>query len=119
MNWSILKTKFSIRVFLMTTFSCMVNMVSGNILIASIKHLIIASKVGAVCALGFGLTSLMTNKLLNNKFYLAGYVFLATAVIDYFTHPTHFGGPYTEAITTGLVAAFISIMVSYIMDKKK
>ena len=83
MNWSITKTKFSIRVYLMVTFSCMVNMVSGHIAVMSMKHFIIASKVGLVCAVGFALTSLITNKLLQNKFYLAGYVFLATGIIDF------------------------------------
>jgi len=39
-------------------------------------------------------------------------------VIDYFTHPTHFGNHYTEAVTTGLGAALISILVSFILDKK-
>ena len=118
MNWSITKTKFSIRVYLMVTFSCMVNMVSGHIAIMSMKHFIIASKVGLVCAVGFALTSLITNKLLQNKFYLAGYVFLATGIIDFFTHASHFGNEYTEAIVTGLVAAIISIIVSFIIEKK-
>lgn len=118
MNWSITKTKFSIRVYLMVTFSCMVNMVSGHIAVMSMKHFIIASKVGLVCAVGFALTSLITNKLLQNKFYLAGYVFLATGIIDFFTHASHFGNEYTEAIVTGLVAAIISIIVSFIIEKK-
>ena len=102
----------------MTTFSCMINMVSGHILIMSMKHFIIASKVGLVCAGGFGLVSLATSKLVQNKYFLAGYVFTATTIIDYFTHPSHFGNEYTEAIVTGLTAALISIIVSYILDKK-
>ena len=118
MNWSILKTKFFLRVYLMVTFSCMVNMVSGKILLISMKHFIIASKVGLVCAGGFALVTLLTSKLMQNKYFLAGYVFLATGVIDYFTHPTHFGAHYTEAVTTGLGAALISILVSFILDKK-
>ena len=118
MNWSIAKTKFSIRVYLMTTFSCMVNTVSGHIVLMSLKHFIIASKVGLVCAAGFGLTSLATSKLMQNKYFLAGYVFLATSIIDYFTHPSHFGNEYTEAIVTGLSAAIISIIVSFVIEKK-
>ena len=102
----------------MTTFSCMVNMVSGHILLMSLKHFIIASKVGIVCAAGFGITSLFTSKLIQNKFFLAGYVFTATAIIDYFTHPSHFGNEYTEAIVTGLTAAIISLIVSVLMEKK-
>ena len=119
MNWSILKTKFFLRVYLMVTFSCMVNMVSGKILLISMKHFIIASKVGLVCAGGFALVTLLTSKLMQNKYFLAGYVFLATGVIDYFTHPTHFGNHYTEAVTTGLGAALISIIVSFVLDKNK
>ena len=118
MNWSILKTKFSLRVYLMTTFSCMVNMVSGRINLMSLKHFIIASKVGLVCAGGFILITLATVKLMHNKYFLAGYVFTATAIIDYFTHPTHFGNHYTEAVATGLTASLISIIVSFVLDKK-
>ena len=103
----------------MTTFSCMVNMVSGKILLMSMKHFIIASKVGLVCSGGFILVSLITSKLVKNKYFLAGYVFLATALIDYFTHYSHFGNQYTEAISTGLVASLISIIVSFILCKKK
>ncbi len=118
MNWSNRKTKFSARVYVMTTLSCMFNMVMGNMLLISTKHFIIASKVGLVCAGGFALVSLTTSKLIQSKYFLATYVFAATAVVDFFTHKSHFGNDYAEAFATGLCAALLSLIGSFILDRK-
>ena len=117
MNGSFLKAKFALRVYLMTTLSCLLNMVAGNLLLISLQHLWLASRVGLVCSGGFALFSLRTLKLVKNKYYLAVYVFVATTVVDFMTHESHFGGAYSEALSTGLCAALLSLIGSFILDR--
>lgn len=118
MGGSLPRTKFSLRVFVMTTLSCTMNMVTGNMLLISPQHLVIASKVGLVCAGGFILVSLTTNSLMRSKYFLAGYVFAATTVVDFFSHASHFGNDYAEALSTGLCAALLSLLGSFILDRQ-
>ena len=82
MGESLLMTKFSLRIFAMMTLSCMMNMVTGNMLLISPQHLVLASKVGLTCVGGFILVSLTTNRSMRSKYFLTGYVFAVTTVLD-------------------------------------
>ena len=92
------KTKFSIRVFSQTFLSCMFFMVQGKFLLITLGHVAVAAQVGAIC--------------------LAGFVFIATFIADYISHPTHFGEHYTEALFTAAGAALISLFISFTIFEK-
>ena len=112
------KTKFSIRVFFQTFLSCMFFMVQGKFLLITLGHIAVAAQVGAICTAAFILINRFSLKLLESKWYLAGFVFAATFIADYLSHPTHFGEHYTEALYTAAGAALISLFFSYTIFEK-
>jgi len=112
------KTKFSIRVFSQTFLSCMFFMVQGKFLLITLGHVAVAAQVGAICTAAFILINRFSLVLLENKWYLAGFVFTATFIADYISHPTHFGEHYTEALYTAAGAALISLFISFTIFEK-
>ena len=50
-------------------------------------------------------------------FAMAGAIGFFTAVADMMTHPTHFGGPSTEAIVTGVGAGLLCLTMSKVWSK--
>jgi len=112
------KTKFSIRVFSQTFLSCMFFMVQGKFMLITLGHVAVAAQVGAICTAAFVLINRFSLALLENKWYLAGFVFTATFFADYISHPTHFGEHYTEALYTAAGAALISLFISFTIFEK-
>ena len=74
--------------------------------------------MGAICSLIFILIYKYSINFLRNKWYLATTVFVITTIVDYFSHSSHFGEHYTEAVVTGLGAAAISLFISFFLIKK-
>jgi hypothetical protein len=48
---------------------------------------------------------------------MAGIIGFFTAVADMMTHPTHFGGPSTEAIVTGIGAGLLCLTMCKVWSK--
>lgn len=94
-------------------------MVQGSLPDLTLGHWQVALTTGAgagILAVVFSIKPL--DKWLGNKWYTALAAFVATFCADIWNHPTHFGGPLTEALYTGLCAAIISLLVSIVNDKK-
>ena len=107
------------RNILQATIACLTMMVQGRMLDLTIGHWQIALTTGfgaGVLAVLFSFKPL--DKYLGNKWYLAASAFVATFCADIWVHPTHFGHPLQEALSTALGAAVISILMSYAGLKK-
>lgn len=101
------------------TPSCLMMMVQGNVMSLTFSHWLKALQVGVLTGAMAVLVSLSGRKeLQENKFVIAGLTGFLTAVADFMTHPTHFGGPTTEAITTGIAAGLLCLALSTIGKKQ-
>jgi hypothetical protein len=102
------------------TPACLLLMVQGNVLALTLPHWIKAFQTGvltgacAVCISFFG-----RKELQENKFVVAGLTGFLTAVSDFFMHPSHFGGPSTEAIVTGIGAGLLCLALSKIGQSER
>ena len=95
------------------TAACLLTMVQGNLLVLGISHWIIASQTGIVAGL-IASTALLLAK--TDKRWLVSLVLgLVTAVVDFYIHPGMFGSVATEAILTGIAAAFLSYSIGTIV----
>jgi len=94
--------------------ACLVTMVQGNVLALGLSHWIIASQTGLVA--GTAAAAAITLAKTENRWILAGVLGVSTAVVDYFVHPGMIGdAAATEAIITGLGAAFLSYVAGSVV----
>jgi len=101
-----------------STTSCMVLMTQGNLTAITLGHWAKALQVGVIASIATVALVIYGNKnLSDNKFAMAGAIGFFTAVADMMTHPTHFGGPSTEAIVTGIGAGLLCLAMSKIWSK--
>ena len=113
------RIKILARNIIQATIACLTMMVQGQMLNLTIGHWQVALTTG----LGAGILAVLFSfkpfdKYLGNKWYLAASAFVATFCADIWVHPTHFGHPLQEALSTALGAAVISILMSYAGLKK-
>ena len=101
-----------------STTSCIVMMTQGNLIAITLGHWEKALQVGVIASIATVALIIYGNKnLSDNKFAMAGAIGFFTAVADMMTHPTHFGGPYTEAIVTGVGAGLLCLTMSKVLSK--
>ena len=95
--------------------SCLLTMVQGDIAALTLKHGLVAAKTGSIMATSYFVAVLFTKKqTVYLDILLTG---VLTALADYAIHPTHFGGPFTEAVVTGIGASFLALMLHLITRK--
>jgi hypothetical protein len=114
------KEKFEIfiRRLSESTPACLMMMVQGNVLALTATHWAKAIQTGAITGTLAVAVSLLGRKdLQENKFVIAGLTGFLTAIADFMTHPTHFGGESTEAIVTGIGAGLLCLALSNIGKK--
>ena len=117
------KEKFNIftgRV-VQATPACLMAMVQGNVTAITSGHWIKALETGASTGLLVIAASLAfkEKEIYENKYVISALTSIATMIADYAMHPSHFGGPSTEAIVTGLAAGVLCfIMAKTNLDKK-
>lgn len=101
--------------FAKVTPACLMMMVQGNLTALALAHWLVAMKTGAITGLILVLFSFWnkTKEITSNNYSMAGLVAFATMIVDFSMHPTHFGGEYTEAITTGVGAGLLWLVVSF------
>jgi hypothetical protein len=94
--------------------ACLITMVQGNFLSLTLAHWLIASQTGIIA--GAIATSTIVAAKLRKQWLISLTLGLTTAGIDYFVHPANFGmNVYTEAMITGVGAALLSYVVSFIL----
>ena len=89
--------------------ACLLVMVQGDAAALTLKHALIATKTGLIMALSYCIACLFFRRqTIYLDVLLTGSL---TAVADLIAHPTHFGGPATEAIVTGMGAGFLAFLM--------
>jgi hypothetical protein len=112
------KLEIFIRRVSEATPACLMMMVQGNVLALTFTHWVKALQTGAITgALAVAISFTGRKELQDNKFVVAGLTGFLTAIADFATHPTHFGGPSTEAIATGIGAGLLCLALSNIGKK--
>ena len=112
-----MKEKFHIlwRRIVEATSSCLIMMTQGNVLAITIGHWLTALKTGFLTGIMAVAVAIFGNqKMQDNKFVIAGVTGFLTAIADLVVHPSHFGGPNTEAIVTGIGAGLLCLALSQI-----
>lgn len=94
--------------------ACLLAMTRGDISAIGPEHWLVALTTGSVTgAIGVFISMTPLRVHYGNKWFFALVVFVGTFVADWLAHPSHFGGPFTEALVTATVAAVICLALSY------
>jgi hypothetical protein len=97
-----------------STAACLLAMTRGDISAIGLDHWLVALTTGGITGgLGVVVTLTPLKRHYGNKWFFAAVVFIGTFVADWLTHPSHFGGPLTEALVTGAAASIISLTLSH------
>jgi len=89
----------------------------GNVMSAT--HWALALQTGLVTgALALIVSFTPAGRLYRHRWGNALLVGLLTAFADAWSHPNHFGFRHAEALLTGLVAAVIALVVSYLFEDR-
>jgi hypothetical protein len=93
---------------------CVVLMVQGHILDATLAHFAIAAKTGLLATVPLvGVTMTHYARHMTNRWVSSGLIGIFGVAADAFIHGSHYPGAYTEAVLTGLGAFVLSVVVSY------
>ncbi|MCF7967876.1 MAG: hypothetical protein K9K68_01770 [Methylococcaceae bacterium] len=95
------------------TSACLVVMTKGNLHTLTLDHWKTALYTGAIAgflALLFAFERWL--HLQQNRWFFAIVAFFGTFIGDFLAHPSHFGGPWGEPLTTAAGAAVLSLMLS-------
>lgn len=94
--------------------ACLLAMTRGDISAIGPEHWLVALTTGSVTgAVGVFISMTPLRVHYGNKWFFALVVFVGTFVADWLAHPSHFGGPFTEALVTATAAAVICLALSY------
>jgi len=92
---------------------CLVLMVQGQLMDATLSHLLIATKTGLIAmSPALGLTFTRHARHLANKWAAAMFFGLCTFCADGAIHASHYPGEYSEAVLTGIGAFALSLAVA-------
>ena len=95
--------------------ACLLAMVQGNIFALTAAHWVIASRTGLIS--GTVATAALAAAGHRNRRVVALVLAAATVLVDYFSHPSHFGGRVGEAIVTGVVAGALASLVGRLKNR--
>ena len=89
----------------------------GNAL--SLEHWTIALRTGlATAVLAVLLTFTPAARLYANRFGSALIMGLLTMLGDVYSHPNHYGPPFTEAFVTGVTSGLLALAGSYLLEDR-
>jgi len=92
---------------------CLVLMVQGQLMDATVSHLLIATKTGVLAmSPALGLTFTRYARHFANKWAAAMFFGVCTFFADSAIHASHYPGEYSEAVLTGIGACALSIAVA-------
>ena len=97
--------------------SCLLVMVQGDVAALTLKHAQIAAKTGVLTALA----CLVGGLLVRRRTLYIDILFtgIFTTIFDFSVHPTHFGGPWDEAIITGLGASLLTLGFHFVVSRRR
>lgn len=98
-------------------FACMFWMVQGDFRLITAKHWITGFETALT---GASVLSLLAVSRLGFLFKGKARSFFVSSIvvslIDRFIHPSHFGGPYAEALVTGVSAAGTNMFIDFLFE---
>jgi hypothetical protein len=103
--------------FFEATPACLLVMVQGNILMATITHIQNAIETGLITGAGVFILSMLEHRWFRNKYVVAGITGGMCSIADFISHSHHFGWISKEAIITGAFTALISLALNFIGKK--
>ncbi len=93
---------------------CVVLMVQGHLLDATLAHFAIAAKTGLLATFPLvGVTLTRYARHMTNRWVSSALIGLFGVAADVVSHGSHYPGAFTEAALTGLGAFVLSVVVSY------
>ena len=93
---------------------CLVLMVQGNVIAATLGHLLIASKTGVLAVVPVLVVTLTKHsRHLANRWTSSAILAICAFVADALIHESHYPGEYTEAAMTAVGAFLLSVAISY------
>lgn len=101
--------------------ACLLMMVQGNVLAITGTHFVKALTTSSTTAFAMIVLSFIpSNKeYYRDKYLIAGVTAFVTMCVDFFVHPSHFGGLTGEAISTGLAAGVLCLIMSKFWKTEK
>ncbi len=92
---------------------CLVLMVQGHLMDATLAHLLIATKTGMLAVFpALGLTFTRYARQFANKWAASIFIGVCTFLADGAIHASHYPGEYTEAALTGVGAFALSLAIA-------
>ena len=95
--------------------ACMITMVQGNLLAITFGHWLIASRTGLISGTIATVAVFVAGS--NRRWLIALLLGVTTFTVDYFGHPSHFGGAVSEAVVTALAASALSLLVGKMLTR--
>jgi hypothetical protein len=93
---------------------CVVLMVQGHLLDATLTHFAIATKTGLLATFPVvGVTLTRHAHHMTNRWVSSALIGVFGMAADVISHGSHYPGAYTEAVLTGIGAFVLSVVVSY------
>lgn len=110
--------KFQVAVFArhlgQATAACLTAMSQGELGTVTVAHWLVALQTGTWAGiLGVAMTFGRFRRFQMSRWGVATLAVVGTFMGDFLTHPTHFGGPLTEAAVTALGAGLLCLLVSF------
>lgn len=104
-----------LQLFASSFFACMFWMVQGNLSLASYVHWIKAAQTGLAAAtvLQIILQVPRLSPLMRGQWRAFVVTSFVVSSVDRCIHPGHFGGPWTEALLTGMSAYGLSMAIGF------
>jgi len=97
------------------TAACLFTMLQGNLLAMSLSHWWIASQTGLLAGAATSLVILLSRAKRPGLVSLV--LGIATSIVDFWVHPGMFGPVFLEAAVTGAGAAFLSLLVHFLLRR--
>lgn len=114
--WTIIYVRLTIlaRHVGQSAAACLTAMTEGDFEKLTLEHWRVALATGLVAGL-FGVIMSIGPliRLYDSRWSFAAIAFFGTLIADRWSHPSHYGGPWTEALLTAAGAAVLSLLVSY------
>lgn len=104
-----------LQLFTNSFFACMFWMTQGNLSLASPAHWSTATKtgLGAATILQIILQVPRLSPLMHGRWRAFIVTSLVVSSVDLCVHPGHFGGPWAEALVTGMSAYGLNLAIDY------
>lgn len=88
--------------------SCMVAMTQGDLESLTWEHVVVAYNTGIKTAITYAICCLLLRRI--TAFGAIALTGVLTSLADLITHPSHFGAPWAEAVSTGIGASFLALI---------